>query len=150
MGSSTENEMRVKGSILALCCTKFLCSPSYWQHSTSLRNRSMAASSLDKDLKTDMHHGWTRLRLAMQRMTSCFCVCYLCVWLCLPLSPSTSTSLYLFLSWWAGRRFSLNLLERVQHIENPFSVAVTAILFHWIKWGQSNKSEDYTEGERVG
>jgi len=28
----------------------------------------------------------------------------------------------------------------VQCIENPFSAAVTAILFHWIKWGQSSKS----------
>lgn len=52
--------------------------------------------------------------------------------------------------WSFGGRLSLNLLEREQCIENPFSVAVTAILFHWIKWGQSNKSEDYIEGERAG
>ncbi len=43
-----------------------------------------------------------------------------------------------------GRRLSLNLLVQVQCIENPFSAAVTAILFHWIKWGQSSKSKDYT------
>ncbi len=43
-----------------------------------------------------------------------------------------------------GRRLSLNVLVQVQCIENQFSAAVTAILFHWIKWGQSSKSKDYT------
>lgn len=69
-----------------------------------------------------------------------------CELICLvPLSLSRSLSLCLFQSLYAeGRRLSLNLLVQVQCIENPFSAAVTAILFHWIKWGQSSKSKDYT------
>lgn len=89
-------------------------------------------------------HGYVWLFPFVACVTLVYIKCVSDLWANLSCPASLSLSVFPRSLCAEGRRLSLNLLVQVQCIENPFSAAVTAILFHWIKWGQSSKSKDYT------